>query len=434
MGLFLRPAPKHARCGSHRVVPAAETIRRVWPLARRLGVTRLADITGLDRLGIPTYSATVPRSRDILSVYNGKGANRLEAQAGALMEAIERQAALRSDVERIQASPASLAGRELFLDPRGVNVDLASDYDEQRTYAWIWGHDLLRDEPILVPASLAAYLSGPAHGPTCFATSSSHGLASGNTLEEAVCQALCEIFERDTATMAELGAHYVPLVRREVALGSAFREGPDDFERWPCLALDDAPAPVPRLAAAFQGAGLTPIVRDITGDAGVPTVMATVADETVYGHPMAHLGYGTHPNAAVAVCRALAEAAQSRVVDIHAVREDILERDTPLGPRAARHTRRVSAVNRRSWFHAPGQRRRAFSDMLSRTHGDVLEDIHWLLDRARLAGFDRVIVVDLAPRLQEARVVRVIVPNAETWGVDQSKLGPRATAWWRRHV
>ncbi len=94
--------------GIERVVPAATTIKRVTQAADALGVTRLADITGLDRVGIPVYSSVVPKSRDTLSVYNGKGLRPIDAQAGALMEAIERQTAL-------NARPPTMEGSFLEL-------------------------------------------------------------------------------------------------------------------------------------------------------------------------------------------------------------------------------------------------------------------------------------------------------------------------------
>ena len=67
-----------------------QTWLAIRPHLRRIGITRLANITGLDRVGIPAYSAVVPRSQDILSVYNGKGVSDLAAKVSAAMEALER--------------------------------------------------------------------------------------------------------------------------------------------------------------------------------------------------------------------------------------------------------------------------------------------------------------------------------------------------------
>src|SRR5580700_10048267 len=102
--MILRSSPKALGRGVHRVIPASETLRRIRPLARQAGVTRLADITGLDRIGIPTFSAVVPQGRDSLSVYNGKGATRTDAACGALMEAIERHSAIEFRPKAIEGS------------------------------------------------------------------------------------------------------------------------------------------------------------------------------------------------------------------------------------------------------------------------------------------------------------------------------------------
>src|SRR4051812_35793876 len=85
--------PKYAGAGPHREFPPEATWSAIAGHLRRAGVTRLADITGLDRIGIPVYSAVVPRSHDTISVYGGKGARPLDAKVSAAMEALERFAA-----------------------------------------------------------------------------------------------------------------------------------------------------------------------------------------------------------------------------------------------------------------------------------------------------------------------------------------------------
>ena len=89
--------------GIERTVPAAETIKRVAQAAESLGVTRLADITGLDRIGIPVYSSVVPRSDDVLSVYNGKGIRPSTHRSARLWRRS-------SDRPRLRARPALIEG------------------------------------------------------------------------------------------------------------------------------------------------------------------------------------------------------------------------------------------------------------------------------------------------------------------------------------
>ena len=99
----LKSSPK--RPGFHRGVTPEETLDRVLPLASRIGITRLCDITGLDRTGIPVWSSVMPKSLDVLSVYNGKGATHTAAKVGAIMEAFERHAGRAHLVSRSTARP-----------------------------------------------------------------------------------------------------------------------------------------------------------------------------------------------------------------------------------------------------------------------------------------------------------------------------------------
>jgi len=419
--------------GTQRVVTAEETLERAQSVARALGVTRVADITGLDRIGIPAYSAIVPKSDDGISVYNGKGLRPIDARVGALMEAIERQTALKSRLPLVEGSFRQLEpemGRKgtLVLDPRSVVEKLNPDYSEATVYSWVIGKELMSGSEILVPAKFAGYIWEDVPHPSCFELISSNGLSAGNVLEEAICQGLCELIERDAWTLADLGAHMLPFARsralgREDAMGLL-----DDFEAAPCIDLEDDP--VVRL---FEQAGLSPVVRDITSDIGVPAVFAAVADETLPGFPMVHCGAGAHPDARVAARRALTEAAQSRCVDIQGVREDILPADADTA-RHHLHTRRAREVNRRLWHLGQSRLRKRLSDLPSAIHEDIQMDIDHILARLRSSGVDRAIVVPFTGPADPFAVVRVIVPALEMWSLSQGRLGRRAHDYWRSHA
>src|SRR3954454_14847593 len=86
--LLDRNVPKAVRRWTHRVGSPAETLGRGGPLMARMGITRLGNITGLDRIGIPVAVAVRPNSRSV-SVSQGKGFELSQALASALMEAIE---------------------------------------------------------------------------------------------------------------------------------------------------------------------------------------------------------------------------------------------------------------------------------------------------------------------------------------------------------
>ena len=82
------PVLKRFRLGTHRTTAPEETLARVADKARQIGVTRLGNVTGLDRIGIPVTVAVRPNSRSV-SVSQGKGLGLSQALASAIMEAIE---------------------------------------------------------------------------------------------------------------------------------------------------------------------------------------------------------------------------------------------------------------------------------------------------------------------------------------------------------
>jgi ribosomal protein S12 methylthiotransferase accessory factor len=407
------------------MAPAA-TLRRIRPLAHKAGVTRLADITGLDRVGIATWSAVVPKSRDLLSVYNGKGATATDAACGALMEAIERHSALEYRPACTIGSFAKLRKKHRLLDPRTITVQPDSEYTGRTPLSWVAGHDLISHETVLVPAKAAGYLLGDDFGVPCFDVITSNGLASGNTIEEAVCHALCEVIERDAWTLADLLAHWLPLWKHEQQpRPDAFR---DDTERFPEIDLAGAAPQIQRMMRRFAREGLAAIVKDVTSDIGVPTVMAATAEDGPV--PLAHLGFGTHPDPEVAIVRALSELAQSRVVDIQGVREDISNPDEDV-PSYMHHVKRVSAIDRNCWFYARTSWRRRPDEMGGAVNGDILDDIDFMLRRLQASGLREVVVVDLTHRDLGVPVVRVLVPGLESWSADHSRIGWRATAAWQ---
>ena len=88
--ILLRSQMKLEGKVSSRTKTVQETLSTILPISRDIGITRLADITDMDVLRIPNFSAVLPGTEDYIWVYSGKGATRLDAKASALMESIER--------------------------------------------------------------------------------------------------------------------------------------------------------------------------------------------------------------------------------------------------------------------------------------------------------------------------------------------------------
>ena len=60
--------------GTHRVIAPEKTIENNEDKLKTAGITRIADITDLDRIGLPIYTAIRPTAEDgAVSIYGGKG-------------------------------------------------------------------------------------------------------------------------------------------------------------------------------------------------------------------------------------------------------------------------------------------------------------------------------------------------------------------------
>ncbi|MFC5744685.1 YcaO-like family protein [Actinomadura rugatobispora] len=429
-------APKFAGSGTHREVATEETAARIWPYLRHVGVTRVANITWLDSIGIPVYNAIAPRSRDLISVYNGKGLRPVDAKVSAVMEAVERFAAWQPRTPAAIASYNELVkGGTAVLNPADCNTRLHARYHDDLPVSWLTGYDLVRREPVMVAMHGTTY-SDQYHESPVYHIASTNGLASGNTLEEAVTHALCELIERDSMTLAELVTTYLEGVLRT---GTSVPRQPEAVtaamrSRHPHFDMDRLPPAVAEVAARFRAAGVEVRMVDITSELGVPSVWCATVD--TFGPTLeaqGHGGFGTHPDVEVAMIRALTECAQSRAVDIQAMREDISTPDEEV-PKHLQHVHRAATINKSGWWWEPTDVLTTAADVPSHPSGDVTADLRLLLDRLVACGLDRAIVVDLSPPTVPASVARVIVPGLESWSVDHSRLGARAARLWNETV
>jgi ribosomal protein S12 methylthiotransferase accessory factor len=294
-------SPKRFRDGAHRVAAPADTLTRLLPLLPRFGITRVADVTGLDRIGIPVAMAVRPASRN-LSVLQGKGATLAAAKVSAIMEAVESYSAE-------QPSPAITRERfgrwrdGGFLLPRQL---LCRELDEAAAIPWVAGVELTSGEAVFVPEELVRtdFSAPPPPGYGWF-LSGSNGLAAGNTRAEALVHAICELVERDARAL---------WYRRPQAARNAAHIEPSSI----------ADPAVAALLRALRDAGMIVVVWDITSDIGLPS-FTCVIDDAAGAPPFLGRfgGSGCHTSAPVALARALAEAAQSRLTAIVGARDDI---------------------------------------------------------------------------------------------------------------
>lgn len=388
---MLRSCIKRYKTDTHRAFSPEETLDRIAPKMELAGITRVADITNLDRIGIPVFSSIRPAAdKGAISVYNGKGATPAEARVSAMMEGIERYSAEVHERVLLVETCSKLASETNAVDPR--DLILPQDANPDMAIPWVEGYDLIRREEVMVPAS-GVFHPMPPNYPQLFRTNT-NGLASGNVLEEAVFHGLSEVIERDAWSLVE----------------AAKRTGPRVTEVEDGLAAG--------LIEKFAAAEVNVLIKDITSDVGVPTIAAASDDLRLKDPALLTIGMGTHTSAQVAVLRALTEVAQSRLTQIHGAREDTTTADF----RRQIGYDRTKRLNRH-WFG--DSETRPFSEIKSQDSEDFLDDINLMLKRLEEAGMDRAIVVDLTREEIGVPVVRVMVPGLEQSAMDQDRRGKR---------
>lgn len=387
------PAVKVWRLGTHRTRSPAETVTVVQPCLHAAGITRVANVTGLDTIGIPVVMVVRPNARS-LSVSQGKGLDLNAARASGIMESLELHVAEHADLPVRVASTRSLRGEEPLVDVDRLPRPAWSRYHETLEMAWVEARDLVGGGPVWIPYETVHtdYCPSSSPGSGSFAKTS-NGLASGNCFTEALAHALCEVLERDAVTLLH-------------AAGSASRS-----RRRIDLASVDDPLCNEALER-FERADVSVAAWDATSDVGIPCIIAAVADRdpSRFRRVPPARGAGCHPDRGVALLRALTEAAQCRLTVIAGSRDDHL----PSGYERLRDRETDATVP------GPGEPRRApdvsFTGLPTFCHETVDGDLALLVERLRSVGVRQAAVVELTPPGLPVAVVRVVIPGLEGMG------------------
>jgi ribosomal protein S12 methylthiotransferase accessory factor len=281
----------------------AAALNDAWAAARRCGVTRLADITGLDRIGVPVFQAIRPMSR-ALAVHQGKALGVAGAQIGALMESVESAHAEVFDVRSAPAAHAQLPPTERPADL----ADFARDRDEpvgaDEPIAWTPARRLLDGRIMQVPFECVSLDYTRPWDRRLDHTSS--GLASRFDLEGALLKGLLEVLERDaSAEWTALPDHFrsVSRIDRQTIGYPWFRE----------------------IDARLRQAGVSLALYSLPTVIGLPALRAAALEFGVRrASRISTGGWGCARTWEEALQAAVLEALQARLTAISGVRDDIL--------------------------------------------------------------------------------------------------------------
>lgn len=245
--------------------------------------------------------------RNLRSQSGGKGRTAIQAQVSAICEALERYSAVWRGDEGVYRAAYDDLDPDVAVDPDTLTLYSDAQYDgrdewnkdsvghrlhvvperfdRSRELSWYDCWSLTEDRPRAVPAAYLWYGHPDLHE-HFFCLGDSNGSASGNVREEAILQGFCELVERDAVAIWWYNRLTVPGV---------------DLD-----SLDDPY--VATLRSFYAGLDRDLWVLDITSDLGIPAFAACTSRHHDVEDIM--VGFGAHPDARMALSRALTEVNQ----------------------------------------------------------------------------------------------------------------------------
>ncbi|MEO5358280.1 MAG: YcaO-like family protein [Nitrospirae bacterium YQR-1] len=386
---------------TQRSVSPNETYNTIKPYFRKIGLTRLANITGLDRIGIHTVLAIRPNSY-YLSVDAGKGFTLEAAEVSAAMECIERYTAEQANLREINLSYKEISTLYDVIPIENLPFIDSAMFSQHRLESWTIGYDIINKREVAVPY-VTVSMRGPhsRKGDLYTFVFGSNGLASGNTFLEAVYMGLLETIERDAVTNHSVARAHIKYTPAKVDV---------DTIRFPLVV---------NLLERIKEARVYVVIYDCSVDTSIPVYMAYVYDHN--RNVGLFKGYGAHLDPEIALIRAITEAVQGRLVYISGSRDDVF-RNNLTGLKLADNEQQKQQLD-----SVPPTT--DLSEIKSEATNTFEEDIIICLNRLKSIGLEQVIVFDITPEGYEVNIVRVVVPGLEGYIYKYYRPGRRAVSF-----
>ena len=387
--------------GTHRVIAPKKTIENTEDKLKIAGITRIADISDLDRIGLPIYTAIRPTAEDgAVSIYGGKGITKEHAKASAMMEGFERYSAEKqTDDEVVVATIDEISDFGEYIDPVSLNLpkELEKKCIDDISLEWTVSKDIISGDSFYIPTNAVYHPYLHDNNVQSLFKSNTNGLASGNILEEAILHGMLEVIERDAWSIFELThKNYAQI----------------DLESIESETVND-------IISKFESEGIKIKLMDFTADIKIPTIAASADDTVTKDAGLLTLGMGTHLDPEVAILRALTEVAQSRATQINGAREDTVRADFA---REAGYER-MKRINK--YYFRDEDEKIDLKDIENKSTSSITKDIEIVKDELMANDIGRILYVDLTRPELDVSVVRVIIPEMEVYALDPSRAGYR---------
>ncbi|WP_458455281.1 YcaO-related McrA-glycine thioamidation protein [Methanobrevibacter sp.] len=387
--------------GTHRVIAPKQTIENNEDKLKIAGITRIADITDLDRIGLPIYTAIRPTAEEgAVSIYGGKGISKDHAKASAMMEGFERYSAEKQDSdETIIATVNEISDFGNYIDPVSLNLPKIFERKDisDLSLEWTLSKDIVSGEEYYIPTNAIYHPYIHENNVESLFKSNTNGLASGNILEEAILHGMLEVIERDAWSIFEL-----------------------THKNYAQIDLDSIQSKVVNdIIERFESQGIKIKLMDFTADVKIPTIAASADDTVTKDAGLLTLGMGSHLDPEVAILRALTEVAQSRATQINGAREDTVRADFA---REAGYER-MKRINK--YYFREEDEKINLSDIENKSTSSIAKDIEIVKNELLANDIDKILYVDLTRPELDVSVVRVIIPEMELYALDPNRAGYR---------
>jgi YcaO-like protein with predicted kinase domain len=355
---------------------------RIVAISQLIGVSRIAVLTGLDRLDYPVAAAIRPLSKN-LSVSFGKGETLEHAKLSAVMEAAElhysetppsvlQKATYRHFRAGTALNPSCLEPVDFDIDLNGIQFD------------WVEGFNLRTRKKLMLPWDVISmdYSTEARKRPRLLQFGAT-GLAADFDEAKAVLHGLYEVVERDCHNRW----NKLPHVQRELT-----RVDPNSVQD----------AAIQNLLKKIAEARLQVMVWDMTGPGGMACYLAEVFDPEPHAATAYVQGAAAALTPATALRKALAEALQIRLTYIAGSRDDLDWTDYG--------DRYVDIVDNRILLMRQVKANSIILP-LAEKYEDARSELKIVIRRLQDFTTDTIAVVRLSPVDCPVTVVKVVVPT-----------------------
>jgi len=378
---------------SSHTLPPEKLLERVTPFLKKMGFTRFADITWLDRIGIPVINAIRPVESG-LSVSHGKGITKEDAMASALMESIERYHAFYKPVDFFWDSYENIKNCFNTIDLQNIPLCKHSVFHPKNNEPWTTGWDIVNKTEVVVPLALVSMKKLEYELDSFFR--STNGLAASANFVEALSQAILEVIERDATTLASLDA------KRRKSCVLFKRVVPEVLKQFDIVKY---------LLRKIEKANIFWVLYDCTCDTKIPVFECHLIDLENPNFLLCK-GMGASLNIETAIIRAITEAVQARAVVLSGVREAFIKSEIHL----------ISLQDKKRIIEILSERKSEYWKWVDLSYLDNIlmdtfeDEILFCVKKLKEVGLNQIIVKDITMDRCDFHVVRVLIPGLEGVG------------------